>query len=177
MDLFVFSVVCIGFCECHLISFCDQLFLTMCWILNLQNCLLSRNNLITSMMLSSSRQNLHLFLLDLEALAIWAHLEFSKWDDVKLSGCACKSLLLSGLFLFLACSPLLDPIQSKGSSLSPFRGPWTPIPISYSPTRHSKGLSNLSAVHTRIFKCPQGQDHPKSWAPLTRLLLSQILAQ
>ena len=23
MDLFLFSVVCVGFCECHLISFCD----------------------------------------------------------------------------------------------------------------------------------------------------------
>ena len=81
MDLFLFSVVCVGFCECHLISFCDQLFLTMCWTLNLQNCLLFRNNLITSMMLSSSRQNLDLFLLDLEALAIWAHLTLSSANE------------------------------------------------------------------------------------------------
>lgn len=87
---------------------------------------------------------------------------------MKLSGGIRKRLFLSGSFLFLGCSPLLDPIQSKGSSLHPFRGPYTQSCL------HTTQIGQSTIQSLRCprpnFQMPSRERQPQILAPLFRLL-------
>lgn len=141
------------------------------YVLSLVLVKLPRNNLIYKMMLSSSRGNLHLLL-----LGTWGQEQFGftsvqvqqmTWFEAEWQ---CLQEPVSFWFILTSRMQLfMGPIQNKWSSLDPSRGPWTPISGSQ-PHRQPKELLNLSAAHSRTFKCPQGTDGPKFWAPLTRVL-------
>lgn len=118
------------------------------------------------MMPSSSRENLHLLLLGTWGhLAIGGHLKFKFTSEMTWSWVGTRKRLF---LLFLGCSPLLVPIQSKGSSRHPFRGPH--IKSCPHATQTVQSTTQSLSCPWPHFQMPSRERQPQILAPLLRLL-------